>query len=111
MKFKTTSKAIKNGYTNVKCAGYCDLQHLLYFEQPIAYTCGVYGWNYDVYNINGVTICTGYRGMPGERLEQIREYNERAQKILSWEDTRPFEEKRAAITNLLKEFCILNGGY
>ena len=110
MKLKTTTKAIKNGFTNVKCAGYCDLQHLLRYTEPIAYTCGVYGWNYDVYNINGVTICTGYRGMPGARLEAINEYETKAREILSWEDKRPFEEKQRAIEKLLKEFCALNGG-
>ena len=67
MKVKTTRKAIVNGSYNVKCAGYCDLSHLLNNHSPIAYTCGVYGWNFDVYEVYGVTICTGYRNMPGAR--------------------------------------------
>lgn len=29
MKYKTTRKAIVNGCANIKCAGFCDLQHLL----------------------------------------------------------------------------------
>ena len=58
MKYKTTAKAIKNWCVNVKCAGYCDLQHLLSNHEPTAYTCGVYGWNFDVYEVYGVTICT-----------------------------------------------------
>lgn len=45
MKVKTTRKAIVNGSYNVKCAGYCDLSYLLNNHSPIAYTCGVYGWN------------------------------------------------------------------
>ena len=49
MKFKTTRKAIVNGSSNIVCAGYCDLSHLLTNHSPIAYTCGVYGWNFDVY--------------------------------------------------------------
>lgn len=78
MKVKTTRKAIVNGSYNVKCAGYCDLSYLLNNHSPIAYTCGVYGWNFDVYEVYGVTICTGYRNMPGARLEKISEYEEKA---------------------------------
>lgn len=110
MKFKTTRKAIVNGSTNVRCAGYCDLYYLLHNHTPIAYTCGVYGWNFDVYDVYGVTICTGYRGMPGARLEKISEYEEKDRAIFRDTDKRPYAEKEAAVENLLKEFCVLNGG-
>lgn len=110
MKYKTTAKAIRNGSYNVKCAGYCDLHHLLHNHSATAYTCGVYGWNFDVYEVYGVTICTGYRGMPGSRLEHISEYEQKARDILSWENKIPYDEKRKAVENLLKEFCLKNGG-
>ena len=110
MKYKTTAKAIRNGSYNVKCAGYCDLQNLLRNHSATAYTCGVYGWNFDVYEVYGVTICTGYRGMPGSRLEGIAEYEKKAASIWAWENPIPFEEKQKAVENLLKEFCTLNGG-
>lgn len=110
MKIKTTRKAIVNSSCNVKYDGYCDLSYLLNNHQPIAYTCGVYGWNFDVYEVYGVTICTGYRDMPGARLEKISEYEDKARAILSYEDKRPYEEKTIAVENLLKEFCKLNGG-
>ena len=29
--------------------------------EPIGYNCGVYGWNYDVYDFGSVIICCGYR--------------------------------------------------
>lgn len=32
--------------------------------RPIGYGCGVYGWNYDVYEIEGAVIVAGYR--PGK---------------------------------------------
>lgn len=111
MKVKTTRKAVVNSSVNVRSAGYCDLQFLLNNHSPIAYTCGVYGWNFDVYEVYGLTICTGYRGMPGARLEGIREYNEKARVILSWENKAPYEEKREQVEKLLQEFCKLNGGY
>ena len=100
MKFKTTNKEVKR-LNNVRCAGYCDLSKLLVNHEPIAYTCGVYGWNYDVYSVYGLTICTGYRGMPGERLKHIKEYQDKAINAVNDDE----------IENLLKEFCILNGGY
>lgn len=111
MKYKTTAKAIKNGCINVKCAGYCDLQYLLQNHSPVAYTCGVYGWNFDVYDVYGVTICTGYRGMPGERLQGIMEYEQKAMDVLAWENrAETYDEKREHVERLLKEFCVLNGG-
>lgn len=110
MKYKTTRKAIVNGSVNVKCAGYCDLHNLLRNHSPIAYTCGMYGWNFDVFEVYGVTICTGYRNMPGARLEGIREYEEKAAAIWSWENKTPFEEKQKQVEKLLKEFCLKNGG-
>lgn len=110
MKYKTTRKAIVNGSVNVRSAGYCDLSHLLTNHSPVAYTCGVYGWNFDVFEVYGVTICTGYRNMPGARLEGVREYEEKARAILSWDNKAPCEEKREQVEKLLQEFCELNGG-
>ena len=103
MKYKTTRKAIVNGCANIKCAGFCDLQYLQYLlsnHEPTAYTCGVYGWNFDVYDVYGVTICTGYRGMPGERLRGISEYEQRARTL----------ETPEQVERILQEFCRLNGG-
>ena len=78
MKYKTTTRALKDGYAKIIRAGYCDLQALLSYRSPIAYTCGVYGWNFDVYEIDGVAIATGYRGMPSKNSREdyklIREY-------------------------------------
>lgn len=115
MKIKTTRKAIVNGSVNVRCAGYCDLSSLLYNHSPVAYTCGVYGWNFDVYEVYGVTICTGYRNMPGKRLDGIREYEEKAKAILfdyeNYKGVDGYERKKQEIETLLQEFCKLNGGY
>lgn len=104
MKFKTTRKAIVNSSTNLVCAGYCDLQSLLYNHSPIAYTCGIYGWNFDVYEVYGLTICTGYRGMPGRRANNIGEYERKANAIRENYDI-PYEKKKEAIEALLMEFC------
>ena len=103
MKFKTTRKAITEGSAKIVSAGYCDLQYLLRYHEPLAYTCGVYGWNFDVYEIDGLTICTGYRNMPGKTANNIREYEKKAEKIAENWNT-PYEEKKEQIENLLHEF-------
>lgn len=108
MKFKTTRKSIVNESSKIVSVGYCDLQSLLINHSPIAYTCGVYGWNYDVYEIDGLTICTGYRGMPGKSAEHCREYNKKAQNILSWENkAMSYDEKRENVEKLLHEWISL----
>jgi hypothetical protein len=65
MKYKTTAKEIRNSSAPVIAISYCGAQALLNYRSPEAYTCGVYGWNFDVYRVHGVVICTGYRGMVG----------------------------------------------
>lgn len=113
MKYKTTIKAIRESAVNPRSANYCDLQNLLRCHNPNAYTSGVYGWNFDVYNVYGVTICTGYRGMPGKRLEHIVEYENKANNIWYGKAGKDmiYEEKREAVEELLHEFCKANGGY
>lgn len=106
MKIKTTRKAIVNSFGNVKCAGYCDLSFLLRNHQPVAYTCGVYGWNFDVYDVYGVTICTGYRNMPGKRAKNMAEYEAKATAVLD-NYKAPYEERCTAIEELLEEFCTI----
>lgn len=104
MKLKATRRQIVNGSARIVCAGYCDLQNLLSPVEPFAYTCGVYGWNFDAYEVDGLTICTGYRNMPGRRANGISEYEERAREI--WNDrTMDYREQRAAVLDLLHEFA------
>lgn len=113
MKYKTTAKAIREGACNPRSAGYCELQNLLYNHTPTAYTCGAYGWNFDVYEVYGLTICIGYRGMIGKRLEGIAEAESKAESILCGEagDNMTADERREAVEELFREFCKANGGY
>ena len=106
MKYKTTRKAIVEGTpaNNLVSVGYCDLAELLCYHNPTAYTCGVYGWNFDVYEVYGLTICTGYRGMPGRKANNVREYEQKA-KAIRYKYDIPWEQGREMIENLLKEFC------
>lgn len=99
MKYKTTAKAVKEGYYKVIKAGYCELQGLLSYKSPTAYASGCYGWNFDVYDIDGVAIATGYRGMPSKNSKAdyklIREYEQKA-------EGKTAEEK----DSLIKEFIV-----
>lgn len=107
MKFKTTQKAVKEGYRNIIRIGYCDLQYLLYYKNPVAYTSGVYGWNADIYEIGrGSAICTGYRpcGDIQPDYELIKEYDNKAEKIvLSWNEYK-HDEILKMLDELLNEF-------
>lgn len=100
MKYHTTAREVKEGYAKIIRVGYCDLQSLLSYENPVAYTSGVYGWNFDVYDINGVAIATGYRGMPEKNIkvnyDTIREYEKKS-------EGKTREEKSA----LLREFIAI----
>lgn len=102
MKFKTTRKAVVNGSSNLVSVGYCDLSTLLRYHSPVAYTSGVYGWNFDVYEIHGLTICTGYRGMPGRTAHNIRKYEQAAREAV---DKLGWREAKQEIERLLAEFC------
>lgn len=83
MKTKTTRTQISSMYSTVYQCGYCDLQ-LLYREEARFYTCGIYGWNYDVYVFRGTTaITSGYRGMFGMALpEECKRILQNAEKHL-----------------------------
>lgn len=61
MKFRTTRKEIQSAHKTIYKLGYCEAQYLLQDHSPVAYTCGTNGWNADIYLIDGVCICTGYR--------------------------------------------------
>lgn len=104
MKFKTTAKGIRDNGGKIIAIGYCGAQHLLNYENAIGYTCGVYGWNFDVYKVDGVTICTGYRGMPGKHIDYalLCEYEEKAEKIV-YDCNMPFEEQREKVRFLLRD--------
>ena len=80
-KQRVTAKCIreaKNAGAPTVCVGYCEAQHLLSGIEPDYYTTGIYGWNFDVYRIAGLTICTGYRGMIGAPAVDTAEYERKA---------------------------------
>ena len=103
MKYKTTRRAIVNGSPRLVSVGYCDAAALLWNHAPVAYTCGTYGWDFDVYEVDGLTICTGYRGMPGRTANNVHEFERRA-RLIKDDYSRDTEERRAEVEKILHEF-------
>ena len=110
MKFKTTRKAVVSGSNNIIQVGYCAAWHLLKNHEPIAYTSGMYGWNFDVYQVYGVTICTGYRNMPGRAAKDLTWFEQEARAIYEKREM-PYEQRSELIEGALKCFCEKNGGH
>lgn len=85
LKLKTTKKVIREGYNTIINAGYCELQFLLKWSSPFAYTAGINGWQCDFYDINNICICTGYDTMhskkhPSASYALCRKYDDLAKK-------------------------------
>lgn len=109
MKFQTTRKRVMDTIPTVISVGYCDLQELLSYEEPVAYTAGRDGWNADVYNFGYAAIVTGYRpfGNVKPDYELVRRY-ERAAKDITYtnlRDTKKKELLHEMITAFIKEAC------
>lgn len=102
MKYKTTAKELRQA--GAISTSYCAIQTLLSCESPVAYTCGVYGWNCDVYHIDGAIITTGYNpvGTPAP-YDLCREYERKAEKVVS-NYNLTFKQKRARLRRLLNNF-------
>lgn len=88
MKFKTTRQYVCNQMPIVIGFGYLELENILKYFEPIAYTVGLYGWNADIYTPSQtVAIVTGYRPFEkrSPKAEKIRSellcLNARANKL------------------------------
>ena len=105
MKIRVTKKQIQEGYKNIIIAGYCDLQFLLKYRDADFNTCGVYGWNADIYKINNNTvICTGYRPFGNIRKYGLaKKYDDKARKIIC-DYSISWEKQRAKLDKLIEKF-------
>lgn len=101
MKAKVTQKEIKNSYYHILRVGYCNMQYLLNYEQCYWYNSGIYGWNCDIYDINGIIVSTGYRPF-GESTdyEIISKYDNQAQSII-YNRELDYNTKKEIVHNLL----------
>ena len=105
MKTQITQKAVKANYNTIISLPYCRLQYLLGYSTPIAYTAGVYGWNADIYDINGVAVVMGYRPFGTIKADHdlCRKYDDAAQKIRH-NYNLTYDEQRAELDELINKF-------
>lgn len=101
MKIKTTRKELHNSFKNVYQCGYCDLQYIFLYEEPLFYNSGVYGWNFDGFPVWGTdtVIITGYRNMTGERIpsELIKKYSDKAENICKKYSFKDYDKRKKAL--------------
>lgn len=113
-KIKVTRRVMSENYRIISI-GYCNAEYLLQYENPIAYSAGVYGWACDYYNIAvpdvaEVVISTGYSPIAPKRTKTdyktIEEYNNKARDIIhgSGDFSGDWEAKKTAVRKLLEEF-------
>jgi len=104
MKYKTTQKAIKTNYNNVLKIAYCNLQYLLTYETPEAYTTRREGWASDVYTFDaGFAISTGYApfGNISVHYDICQKYEKLAQEILHTNFN--YESAKGELRNLIQK--------
>lgn len=106
MKAQITLKQLKQMFSKRIAIGYCDASNLLKFEEPIAYTAGVYGWNNDIYAIDGCAIVTGYRNLCENinyNKSRIRDYDKKAYDVIL-DNTIDWETKKNKSKNPARLF-------
>lgn len=99
---RATRKDIYNGAARVVRVGYCGAQNLLRGVDAFASNAGVYGWNWNAYNLGGVVIRTGYRNLTGETVNGLRAWNERAREVC--EAAHDWREREERLNALRAEF-------
>lgn len=103
-----TIKYIKKVWANVYRCGYCDLQYIMRYEDPIYYNSGVYGWNCDIYCDfkNDIAITTGYRNMAGKCIpdELIEKYTKIAKNIMKDSIAATYDEIKTALDQNRRNF-------
>ena len=95
---------MREGYGQIISIGYCKAQNLLKYQDPIAYSVGIYGWACDYYDIGGVLISTGYAPIgQSPDYDIIRKYDSQAEKI-NHNYNLSYEERKNRVDELLREF-------
>lgn len=108
-KYRTTKKAMKESYNQIACVAYCNLQFLLKFKEPFAYSTRAEGWACDYYEVDGVLISTGYAPIDSKRTkcsyDICKKYDSEAEKVLC-DYLLSNDEKKEKVNNLLHEFIV-----
>lgn len=104
MKTRITRQEAR-GYAGTLKVGYGEAQSLLRYQNAYGYNCGVYGWNFDSYDINGVVINTGYRGLVGKSVDyELLNAYERKARALQCKCGLTYNQIKAYTNRLLNNF-------
>lgn len=103
MKYHITKKQVYNNYSRVYVcnAGRWDNFRASVNLSPVAYNCGVYGWNWDLWEFGSRAIVAGYRSFPAaaelpEKADRIlKNFEKRARVADRWSATWEQYKKRA----------------
>lgn len=104
MKIQVTKKAIKERYDIIIGVRAYDMQTLLQFENPFAYSARSEGWACDYYEKDGIVFSTGYAPIKStvkiKDLDSIIEKYETEAKAIKTDFFQEYQEK---INRLLDE--------
>ena len=84
MKVRVTRNQLKRNYYDVYNIGYCDIADITSVLNCTMYTCGVYGWNSNIFDCyNGYAISTGYRPCGNKSIDYsiAKKYNDRFNRL------------------------------
>lgn len=103
-----TRNDIKRQYKTIIQLGYCDLYELTKKLKKIGYNAGIYGWNYDVFEVNENTcIITGYRTFKKNTIKLEYDFidymDKKANEIIK-NNSRNYQEQEKQIDLLKNEF-------
>ncbi len=103
-KYRVSKKEIKATNNTVLKVPYCELQNLLAYSEPFAYSAGVYGWACDYYDIGGAVISTGYAPI-GETVPYnlLDRYERAAEEVRA--ERLTYEERRDRLNTLITALC------
>ena len=107
-KTKATKKEMKQKYNKIISIGYHNLQSLLDYENPIAYSAYRDGWACDYYVVKNILISTGYNPLKNKNVKRasfdvIMQYEDAARSI-RYDYNLPFEQKKERLSSLLNQF-------
>lgn len=105
MKFRTTQKAIRAQYADIIQISYDNLQHLLSWTSPGAYTDRREGWGSDIYFFDDTAISMGYAPFGNVRPDYtiVHRYDEKARGIYNNRDI-PWKIRSEKLENLTNSF-------
>ena len=103
-----TRNEIRRQYKTVIQLGYCDIYELTRQLKKIGYNAGVYGWNYDVFELDYDTcIITGYRTFrkgTTRLTSEFTQYMDKKANEITNNNNRNYEELEKQMNSLKNEF-------